>query len=116
MIKTINIKLYKNNRLEQEYNDIKCIAKDNTFTFNIDNVKSIINNKEFIRETKEYKFRLGIEDKKGYYKLKEKNMLFDIEIEKINYKVENNNIILEYKINTDEEKFKVIIEGVDINE
>ena len=43
-------------------------------------------------------------------------MSFDIEVEKVLYKEEDNNIILVYKISTDEDEFKLIIERDESNE
>lgn len=117
MKKFINLNLFKENRLEQEYKDIKTLEKDGEYIFSLDGVKTIISNTRFIRETNEYKFELDINSKKAIYLLKEKNMSFDIEVEKIMYKKDNNNIILEYKISSDEETFKIEINiKDDINE
>ena len=117
MKKFINLNLFKENRLEQEYKDIKAIEKDGEYIFSLDGVKTIISDTRFTRETNEYKFELDIKSKKAIYLLKERNMSFDIEVERIMYKKEKTNIILEYKISSDEENFKIeIIIKDDINE
>ena len=117
MKKNITLNLFKENRLEKEYKDIKAIEKDSEYIFSLDGIKTILGDNRFIRETDEYKFELDIKERKAIYFLKDKNMSFDIEVEKIMYKKENNNIILEYKISSDEEIFKIIIKiEDDINE
>ena len=117
MKKIITLNLFKADRLENEYKDIKAIEKDGEYIFSLDGVKTVLNSTRFTRETEEYKFNLDIDERKATYLLKEKNMSFDIEVEKVEYKKEKNNIILEYKISSDEETFKIIInEEDDINE
>lgn len=117
MKKLINLNLFKENRLEQEYKDIKAIEKESEYILSLDGVKTIIGATRFIRENNEFKFELDIKERKCTYYLKEKNMSFDIEVEKVMYKKENNNIILEYKISSDEETFKIEIKiKDDINE
>ena len=117
MKKIINLNLFKERRLEQEYKGIKAIEKDCEYIFSLDGVKTILSPTRFTRETDEYKFNLDINERKAIYLLKEKNMSFDIEVEKIKYKIENNIIILEYKISSDEETFKIEINVEDdINE
>ena len=117
MKKIITLNLFKADRLENEYKDIKTIVKDSEYIFSLDGVKTIISPTRFTRETEEYKFNLDINERKATYLLKEKNMSFDIEVEKIKYKIENNIIILEYKISSDEETFKIEINVEDdINE
>lgn len=110
MIKNINVSLYKNNRREMNYNNIKAIHRDNSYSFIMDEIKMFINNDLLTRENNEFKFRLDIANKTASYLLKEKNMLFDIEVEKVIITNEDNKIILEYKISSDEEEFKIIIE------
>ena len=117
MKKIITLNLFKADRLENEYKDIKAIEKDGEYIFSLDGVKTVFSPTRFTRETEEYKFNLDIEERNANYLLKEKNMSFDIDVEKVEYKKEKNNIILEYKISSDEETFKIIInEEDDINE
>ncbi len=117
MKKIITLNLFKADRLENEYKDIKTIEKDSEYIFSLDGVKTVLGPTRFTRETEEYKFCLDIKERKSSYLLKEKNMSFDIDVEKVVYKKEKNTIILEYKISSDEETFKIEInEEDDINE
>lgn len=115
MKKLINLNLFKERRLEKVYKDIKAIEKDNEYIFSLDGTKTILSPTRFIRESNEYKFTLDIKEKKCLYYLKVQNMSFDIEVEKVMYKKDKNNIILEYKISSDEEKFKIEINIKDDN-
>lgn len=118
MKKIINLSLYKNKRLELEEKNIKAIYNDNKYSFIINDVKTTISDSIFTRETPEYLFSLNIKDKKSTYLLKEKNMVFDIDVEKIEYERRRQEIKLVYKISSDEEEFKIIIEDLEgeINE
>lgn len=116
MVNRINLKLYKKNNIEYQQDNIKAIIFQGTISFISDEVKTILSNKQFIRETKEYRFEIDIIRKEAQYTLKEQNMSFDIEVEKVLYKEEDNNIILVYKISTDEDEFKLIIERDESNE
>ena len=117
MKKNITLNLFKENRLEQEYKDIKAIEKDGKYILSLDGVKTIISETRFTRENNEFRFELDIKERICTYFLKEKNMSFDIEVEKVMYKKENSNIILEYKISSDEESFKIELKiEDDINE
>ena len=109
MKKRIDLKLYKNNKIEQEYYNKTCIENDNNYTFIIDNVTTKISNTNFIRETSDYFFNLDIIKKSCLYILKTNNLEFDIEVKKVNYYQNENKIILDYEINTDEEPFKIEI-------
>ena len=110
MIKYINLKLYKNERREKEHNNVKAVYNNNSYLFNIDDVKTKLNDNYFTRETEEYEFILDLINKTASYTLKEKNMSFDIEVEKIIYDRKDETTTLEYKISSDEETFKLIIE------
>ena len=117
MKKIITLNLFKADRLENEYKDIKAIEKDGEYIFSLDGVKTVFSPTRFTRETEEYKFSLDIKERKASYLLKDKIMSFDIDVEKIVYKKEKSTIILEYKISSDEEIFKIEInEEDDINE
>lgn len=109
MKRVITLKLYKDNKIENEYKNIKSLY-NNSYIFVIDNIKTIIDETKFIRENNEFKFQLDIKNKQATYLLKEQNMLFDIEVEKISYKNENDIIILEYRISSDESNIKIKIE------
>ena len=117
MKKIITLNLFKADRLENEYKDIKAIEKDSEYIFSLDGVKTVFSPTRFTRETEEYKFNLDINERKALYLLKDKNMSFDIDVETVEYKKTNNTIILEYKISSDEETFKLEMnEEDDINE
>ena len=107
MKKIIDLYLYKEYRLDQDFKDIVAIEKNLEYIFLLDGIKTVLGPTRFVRETEEYKFELNIKEKTGLYLLKSQNMKFDIEVEKIMYKKDNNNIILEYKISSDEEIFKI---------
>lgn len=110
MKKTINIKLYKDNELTQEYKNINSIYNE-TISFNIDNTHTKITNTNFIRENDEYIFNIDLIQKEAYYILKEKNIKLDIEVyeSSINRKEEIIEII--YKIETEEPVTKILIES-----
>lgn len=117
MKKIISLNLFKEYRLEHSYKNIKAIKKDDSFIFLLDDTKTLINPEKFIRENNEFKFELNIKEKNAIYLLKEKNMKLDIEVESISYRNTDNNILLEYKISSDDEKFKIEIKiEDDINE
>lgn len=117
MKRPITLNLYKEHRLEMSYVDINALVNNSTYSFIVEGIKTTLNNEEFTRENNEFKFYLGIKNKKATYLLKEQNTLFDIDVEKINFKKENNNIILEYKISSDENEFKIeLIDKGEINE
>lgn len=110
MKKNINIRLYKNNRLLQENKSVNSIFTKDEIIFLLDGVKTYISDELFKRETNEYLFELNIKEKQSTYLLKTINQLFDIDVENINSERKDNSIILEYKISTDEETNKVIID------
>lgn len=109
MKKVITLKLYKDNKLENEYQNIKTLY-NKSYIFVIDNIKTTIDENKFVRENNEFKFYLDIKNKQATYLLKEQNLLFDIKVEKISYKNENDIIILEYRISSDESNIKINIE------
>ena len=118
MKKTIKISLFKNNRLELEENNISALYNNDKFSFIINDVKTSLSKDVFTRETSEYLFTLDIDNKKCTYLLKERNMTFDIDVEKIEFERRRQITSLIYKISSDEEEFKVIIEELEgeINE
>ena len=117
MKKLISLKLYKDKKLANSYHNIKSLYNNNTYTFIIEDIKTSISDKYFIRENNEFKFTLDIIKKEGLYLLKENNMLFDIDVLNLSSKMNDNNIILEYRLSSDESDIKVEmnIEG-EINE
>lgn len=110
MIKLINIRLYKGNQIEYEKNNIKSIINDENISFIVDDVKTTLNKDSFIRETDDYKFIIDINKKESLYTLKKQNMSFDIEVESVSYINKEKEIELTYKISTEDELFKLIIE------
>lgn len=115
MIKYIELTLSKNNKVSKKYQNIKAIVNNNNYLFKIDNIKTSLSPQKFTRENNEYLFTLDISNQVSTYYLKNKKMTFDIEVEKVSYKQTKNKIILEYKLNSDEANFKIII-GCDNNE
>ncbi len=116
MIKMINIRLYKGNNVEYEKENIKSIIKDGSISFIIDDIKTNLNKEYFIRENNDYKFIIDINKKESLYTLKQQNMSFDIEVQNVFYKEDKKNITLEYKISTEDEFFKLVIERDEDNE
>jgi len=110
MQKNINIRLYKNNKLHQEYNNIKSIS-NNKLHFIIDNVHTSISDSIFQRENEEYLFRIDLNKKIATYLLKSSNINYDIKVEESIINRRDNQIIIEYKIETEEDKIKIIIES-----
>ena len=116
MKKKINIKLYKENRLEKEYNNILAVVNKESYKFIIDDINTIISDSHFQRENDEYKFKIDFVNNEAYFLLKENNSKFDVEIEHFNIDKKEQELILEYKISSDEEIFKIHIEERDNNE
>lgn len=109
MVVNMNLKLYKSNKIELEYSNIKALNKEESISFIIDNIKTTLNNDFFIRENNEFKFVLDIKNKSCIYIFKEKGMTFDIAVENLYFKRRFNYICLIYKIETDEEELKIEI-------
>ncbi len=107
MKKMMTVDLYKDNKLVLHYQNINVLVNNQMYTFIKDGIKTILNDKYFIRENKEFKFTLDLKNKKSTYLLKENNLLLDIEVEKIIYKKQNNSIIVEYKLESDEKDLKI---------
>lgn len=116
MIRLINIRLYKGNNIEYEQNKIKAIFNEENVSFIVDDIKTIINKDNFIRENDDYKFIIDINKKESLYTLKKQNMSFDIDVEKVSFEKKKENIIFTYKISTEDEEFKLIIERDENNE
>lgn len=110
MVVNINLKLFKDNRKELEYQNINALKTNNFLSFFIDDVKTTINTNFFIRENNEYKFLLDIKNKKCTYLFKEKNMEFDIFVEKVKFFESSKQLTLFYKIESDESETKIKIE------
>ena len=110
MKKNINIKLYKDDILTNEYKHINSYYNDNV-SFTTDNIHSKITNTSFIRENEEYKFNVNLIKKTAYFLLKEKNVKLIIKVFESYIKRTNNKIEIRYKIETEESTTKIIIES-----
>ena len=116
----IDMKLYKDNEIFYDLNDIKAevIKKDNyeIISFDVENIKNIIDvyNEGCIlyRKNDEFEFKLDTIKNESTYFLKEIDSTFDINIEKCEHKNIKDKIIIEYKIETDESVSRIeIIKG-----
>ena len=116
----IDMKLYKDNEICYDLNDIKAevVKKDNyeIISFKDENIKNIIDvyNEGCIlyRKNDEFEFKLDTIKNESTYLLKEIDSTFNIKIEKCEYKKEGNKIIIEYKLETDESVNKIeLIKG-----
>ena len=110
MKKNINIKLYKNNKLINEYKNINSLYNEN-ISFKIDNIHTKITKDSLIRETEEYLFNIDLIKKESYIYLKDKELQYDIKVFNSNITREKNIEIIEYTIETEEEPLKIIIES-----
>jgi len=110
MKKNINIKLYKNNKLINEYKNINSLYNEN-ISFKIDNIHTKITKDSLIRETEEYLFNIDLIKKESYIYLKDKELQYDIKVFNSNITREKNIVIIEYTIETEEEPLKIIIES-----
>ena len=106
----INIRLSNGNNEIVSYKKVPCIVNNDKISFIIDDIKTTISDIELSRENKEYIFTLDIKNKLSTYTLKEINNTYDIEVENLEY-IKNDKIIeLIYKISSNEEPIKIIIE------
>ncbi len=106
-----NIKLFKDDKLEKEYKEIK-VLDNNEIKFYIDSTKNIIGSNFFTRENKDFKFHIDFDKKKYTYLLKEKNMLFDIKVKKAKIEKKDNKIDILYQIETAEEKIRIVVDKI----
>lgn len=111
----LEIKLFNDDILTNNYYHIKYELKDEVYNFKIDDVNTYISKNNFIRENNEFKLDLNIKDKKCTYLLKEKELLFDIDVYFVEINFNKNKIVLKYKISTDEGLFKAEIIREDEN-
>lgn len=116
MKKMININLYKDDRLQEEYKDILAIVDKESYKFKLNDITTIISNRYFQRETDEYKFKLDFTNNEASFYLKTHNKLMPIKVEKLSYNKKEKDLTITYKIETDEEKFKIYIEEKGKNE
>lgn len=109
MKKIINIDLYKKKRLEKRYEEVVAIVNEDSYKFILEDMATVINDRYFSRENKDYKFHIDFIKKESSIYLKNNKQLFDIELEHYKYNKKGKNLELEYKISSDEEPFKIII-------
>lgn len=109
MNKKLTLKLYKNNNLVIDKQDITYNMIENKITFTIDNTDNTIYllKEELIleRSTEEYHFSLNINSQQNscQYYLKELDSTFDILVEDATYSKKDNLIDIYYQIETDDE-------------
>ena len=113
MIKRYDINLYKNNKIDKTYNNIKGISNNNNITIILDEVKTIIREKELIRENDEFKFILDFDKKTSNYLLKSHNLNYDIKVLESNIERKEKEITINYVIESNEELITIkIIESM----
>ncbi len=96
----IHKEVYTNKEKEAYRINFNCLNYDTTLD---------IEAKTFTRENEEYEFFLAIQNKSCTIHLKQENLDFDIAVDDCNLEMTNNKITLEYSIETDDEKFKMIL-------
>ncbi len=109
MIKKYNIYLYKDNKLEKSYKNIKGINKEKEISLILDEIKTIIKENELIRENNEFKFNIDLIAKTSNYLLKQTNIIYDIEVIDANIIKKEKEIIIKYRIETNEEEIQIRI-------
>ena len=110
MKKIININLYKDDRLQEEYKDVLAIVDKESYKFKLNDVTTIISNRYFQRENKEYKFKLDFINNEASFYLKTHKQLLPVKVEEMSYNKNEKDLTVIYKIETDEERFKIYIE------
>ena len=110
MKKMININLYKDDRLQEEYKDILAIVDKESYKFKLNDVTTVISNRYFQRENEEYKFKLDFMNNEASFYLKTHKQLLPVKVEELSYNRTEKDLTVIYKIETDEEKFKIFIE------
>lgn len=110
MKKIININLYKDDRLQEEYKDILAIVDKESYKFKLNDVTTVISNRYFQRENEEYKFKLDFMNNEASFYLKTHKQLLPVKVEELSYNRTEKDLTVIYKIETDEEKFKIFIE------
>ncbi len=110
MITKMNLKLYKNNLLDQEYKNINCMYQNSNISFLLNDCKMILNKHIFLRENNEFKFNINLQTKTCTILLKEHNKEFDIPIEQVSFSQKDNIMVLSYKTESDDKSTKMVIE------
>lgn len=102
----MKFKFIKNKEIIYNISNIKYVDRNNKLTFMVEKTKCIFelldNGCIFIRDDKDYKFRLDTIKRECTLELKEMNKVFDIKINDLEYKNIDNKIILKYNIETDD--------------
>ena len=104
----LDMKLYKNNNLVLDKNNVEYFNKFDKILFEIDNDSYyLINNEKeftFSRETNDYIFELIIgNDNKCNLTLKSEDAIFPINVEDATINKEDNKVIINYQLETDDE-------------
>ena len=116
MYKNINISIYENNNLLSKNTTTAFITED-SMEYNTENDNIKINLIHFSFNKENGDSLLKITDNECTLTLKELNQSLNIPLEYLNYNIENNNISLEYKLESQENPLKIIIDiGSDNNE
>lgn len=110
MVTKMNLKLYKDNLLEQEHKDINCMYQNNNVSFLLNDCKMILNKHIFLRENNDFKFNINLNTKTCTILLKEQGKEFDIPIEQVSFSQQDKNMILAYKTASDDKSTKIVIE------
>jgi len=110
MKKNIKIKIYNNDILTNEYNKINAIVNKDSYKFKVEDIMTIISDKYLKRESDEYLFHLDILNKEARIELKKGNMLFPVEVEHLHYLKNDKGLEIEYKIYSNEEIIKIVVE------
>ncbi len=103
-----NIKIYNNDKLLKEYNNIKTISNGNTY-FYIDNIKTTITKDKLIRENNVFKFELDFNNKTSTYLLKEHDILYDIKVLESEIIYKKDDIKISYLLESNDEKIIISI-------
>ena len=102
------MKLYKNNNLVLDKNNIDYLNKFDKILFEIDKYPHyLINNEDkivFQRETEDYLFYLEITDNnKCHITLKKEQLTFPINVEEATINKDNNKLTINYQLESDDE-------------
>lgn len=110
----LNLKLYGNNTIIFNAENVNYIFDNSELNFSINkekyNIKTSLNNNIFIKENDESIFTLDISNKECNYLLKEINKSFDINVLDSLFIEENNLIKITYELESNEQKNIIEIE------
>lgn len=113
----LNFNLSKNNVSVLIKNNVAYYKKFDKIMFEIDAMQCYLILRddyiEFQEENTDYAFKLTLDKvNKCEILLKKENVLFPITIEELNVVTKNNYIEINYKLETDEDLTKIVIEGI----